>query len=147
MLCLEMKLVSRLRNLSGSSSSSQSNGPPSPGCLSPPAITTNHQQQQHLYVNDNIGNGKFLCKKPPRRGSGGTISPASDDRDCSDDESIPTIRIVRDRSRSVCMPVLTSSQLRHLHRRASHHVYVYISNSFIYSFLYEYNYYCFFIFL
>ncbi|XP_046817899.1 GTPase-activating Rap/Ran-GAP domain-like protein 3 isoform X5 [Vespa crabro] len=44
----------------------------------------------------------------------------------SDEESAPTSTELdamkrRNRSRSVCVPLLSSSQLRHLHRRASHH--------------------------
>ncbi|XP_014215307.1 GTPase-activating Rap/Ran-GAP domain-like protein 3 [Copidosoma floridanum] len=110
MLCLDMKLVSRLRGLSSSSSANNSNGSSgatSPGCLSPPAGV------QQLYAEKRRG---------VRRGSVGTANPGSYERDCSDDEGIPTINVVRDRSRSVYMPVLTSSQLRHLNRRASHHV-------------------------
>lgn len=47
----------------------------------------------------------------------------------SDEESAPTSAELdamkrRNRSRSVCVPLLSSSQLRHLHRRASHHAYV-----------------------
>ncbi|KAL7301678.1 hypothetical protein TKK_0005680 [Trichogramma kaykai] len=143
MLCLDMKLVSRLRNLSSTSSSSSSgtttNGSLSPGCLSPPPPTITMNSQHTLYAStDRLG------KKPPappvRRGSGGAVlhqpgnfSPVSscgaDDQqqhcggsDSEDSCGVPSIRVVRDRSRSVCMPVLTSSQLRHLHRRASHHV-------------------------
>ncbi|XP_046739648.1 GTPase-activating Rap/Ran-GAP domain-like protein 3 isoform X3 [Diprion similis] len=97
MLCLDMKLVSRLRGLSGSSSASDAT---------------------------------------PRRNRGGSVSSVVPSTDLESDEddrfssstdttfasASPPPRIVRDRSRSVCVPVLNSSQLRHLHRRASHNI-------------------------
>ncbi|KAL2727420.1 GTPase-activating Rap/Ran-GAP domain-like protein 3 isoform X5 [Vespula maculifrons] len=53
-----------------------------------------------------------------------TRNPTMDSK--SDEESAPTSAELdamkrRNRSRSVCVPLLSSSQLRHLHRRASHH--------------------------
>ncbi|XP_012254157.2 GTPase-activating Rap/Ran-GAP domain-like protein 3 isoform X2 [Athalia rosae] len=104
MLCLDMKLVSRLRGLSGSSSASSNSA--SDGAT-------------------------------PRRNRGGSISSVvlpSNDNESDDDDRFsnstdntfasasPPPRIARDRSRSVCVPVLNSSQLRHLHRRASHNI-------------------------
>lgn len=104
MLCLDMKLVSRLRGLSTNSSSGSNSN----------AASTNSNSTGH-FNNDK--------RRRSSRGSNSNASPTISDRD-SDDEGPCVPRIVRDRSRSVCMPVLTSSQMRHLHRRASHHVYV-----------------------
>lgn len=110
MLCLDMKLVSRLRGLSSNSTSSNSSTTPSISI--PPSFSAS---SYNLVVDKQ--------RRKSRRGSGGNISPNSD-HESDEDSNMPSIRIVRNRSRSVCMPVLTSSQLRHLHRRASHHVYV-----------------------
>ncbi|XP_051153923.1 GTPase-activating Rap/Ran-GAP domain-like protein 3 isoform X1 [Leptopilina boulardi] len=108
MLCLDMKLVSRLRGLSSNSTSSNSSTTPSISI--PPSFSAS---SYNLVVDKQ--------RRKSRRGSGGNISPNSD-HESDEDSNMPSIRIVRNRSRSVCMPVLTSSQLRHLHRRASHHV-------------------------
>ncbi|XP_015108623.1 GTPase-activating Rap/Ran-GAP domain-like protein 3 isoform X2 [Diachasma alloeum] len=103
MLCLDMKLVSRLRGLSTNSSAGGANSNAGTGTLS---ISSHSGEKQ---------------RRRSSRGSNSNASPSVSDRES--DEDIPSVpRIVRDRSRSVCMPVLTSSQMRHLHRRASHHV-------------------------
>lgn len=111
MLCLDMKLVSRLRGLSSNSTSSTTSTTPSISI--PPSFSAS---SYNLVVDKQ--------RRKSRRGSGGNISPSCSDHESDEDSNMPSIRIVRNRSRSVCMPVLTSSQLRHLHRRASHHVYV-----------------------
>ena len=124
-----MKLVSRLRGLSSNSSSSNGSGSAmgnvTSGSSSSVTSTLSHSihpnekhQRRNTLVINNAGVGKS------RRGSAGNPSPNGSDHE-SAEELTPEPRIVRDRSRSVCMPVLTSSQLRHLHRRASHHVYVF----------------------
>ncbi|CAG5095244.1 Similar to GARNL3: GTPase-activating Rap/Ran-GAP domain-like protein 3 (Gallus gallus) [Cotesia congregata] len=116
MLSLDMKLVTRLRGLSLTSNSSGSNNtsstPPSPA----PTILSS-QVQVGSTTSSSVSS---LNERRRSRESGNNVSPCTSDRES--DEEITSPRIVRDRSRSVCMPVLTSSQLRHLHRRASHHV-------------------------
>lgn len=117
-----MKLVTRLRGFSLSSSSNSST--PSGGGGGGGTGTNGSQSSSSTTALSTTSTQIFVGDKQRRRssrGSSGNISSPSSDRES--DEDIPSMqRIVRDRSRSVCMPVLTSSQLRHLHRRASHHV-------------------------
>ncbi|KAG7209557.1 hypothetical protein KM043_015635 [Ampulex compressa] len=110
MLCLDMKLVARIRGVSTSGSSS--NVPPT---LS--STTSTSSSSTASFVEK--------CKRKTRRESSGNGSSAT----ASDSEEETTKAgpaaqemIRRNRSRSVCMPVMSSSQLRQLHRRASHHV-------------------------
>ncbi|XP_034948149.1 GTPase-activating Rap/Ran-GAP domain-like protein 3 isoform X2 [Chelonus insularis] len=117
MLGLDMKLVTRLRGLSLSSSS---NTPTSAGGSNNSANITSTSSSASA-VNNSLLLPNDKHRRRSSRESGGNVSPPTSDRESDEEISAPP-RIVRDRSRSVCVPVLTSSQLRHLHRRASHHV-------------------------
>ncbi|XP_076245535.1 GTPase-activating Rap/Ran-GAP domain-like protein 3 isoform X2 [Calliopsis andreniformis] len=104
MLCLDIKLVSRLRGVALTSGSSASVTPSSSSTstLSTPAVAEK-------------------CKRGKgRRESTGGSTVESD----SEEETLPVGHemIRRNRSRSVCVSALPSVQLRSLHRRASHHV-------------------------
>ncbi|XP_014295743.1 GTPase-activating Rap/Ran-GAP domain-like protein 3 isoform X3 [Microplitis demolitor] len=120
MLSLDMKLVTRLRGLSLTSNSSGSNNtsstPPSPA----PTILSTQVQVTSTTTTSSSVSSLNERRRSRESGNGNNVSPTTSDHES--DEEITSPRIVRDRSRSVCMPVLTSSQLRHLHRRASHHV-------------------------
>lgn len=123
MLSLDMKLVTRLRGLSLTSNSSGSNNtsstPPSPA----PTILSTQVQVTSTTTTSSSVSSLNERRRSRESGNGNNVSPTTSDHES--DEEITSPRIVRDRSRSVCMPVLTSSQLRHLHRRASHHVQVF----------------------
>ncbi|XP_043510076.1 GTPase-activating Rap/Ran-GAP domain-like protein 3 isoform X4 [Frieseomelitta varia] len=94
MLCLDIKLVSRLRGVSLTSGSS-TNVPPVPRLSSTSTSSTTASGEK--------------CKR----------STESD----SDEETLPAAQMIhRNRSRSVCVSALSAVHSRHLHRRASHHV-------------------------
>ncbi|XP_076182297.1 GTPase-activating Rap/Ran-GAP domain-like protein 3 isoform X2 [Ptiloglossa arizonensis] len=106
MLCLDIKLVSRLRGVSLSGSSTSVS--PVPSTATSTSSTTGSAEK---------------CKrgKGRRESSGNGSSLTESD---SEEETLPVGQemIRRNRSRSVCVSALPSTQLRHLHRRASHHV-------------------------
>lgn len=109
MLCLDMKLVSRLRGLSSTNTASSG--------------TNSADTSVQLISSSSSSLSSINDKKrrTPNRNGHNNASSSISDRD-SDDDISPTPRILRDRSRSVCMPVLTASQMRHLHRRASQYM-------------------------
>lgn len=110
MLCLDIKLVSRLRGVSSSSAA---------GSTSP----------THSAASAAIGTEKSKCRKTRREnGDAPAVAVISDNEEESLRPPCASVQemIRRNRSRSVCVAaILPSSQhLRQLHRRASHHVYV-----------------------
>ncbi|XP_054016095.1 GTPase-activating Rap/Ran-GAP domain-like protein 3 isoform X1 [Hylaeus anthracinus] len=105
MLCLDMKLVSRLRGVSLTSGSSTSVSPLSSTSTSTSSTTT--------------GAEKWKRSKGRRESTGNSLTESDSDEEMA---SIGQDLIRRNRSRSVCVSALPSSQLKHLHRRASHHV-------------------------
>ena len=109
MLCLDIKLVSRLRGVSSTSGSS-TNVPPVPLSSTSTSSTTASGEK---------------CKRSRGRressaGNGNSVTESD-----SDEETLPAAQMIhRNRSRSVCVSALSAVHSRHLHRRASHHVYV-----------------------
>ncbi|CAL7949286.1 unnamed protein product [Xylocopa violacea] len=107
MLCLDMKLVSRLRGVSLTSGSSSTNVSLVPSSATSTSSTATSVEK---------------CKRGKGRGE------RSAGNGCSvmenDDNTLPVAHemIRRNRSRSVCVSTLSASQSKHLHRRASHHV-------------------------
>lgn len=114
--------MSRLRGLSGSSNNNNNSSNP-PSAVSPSSYSANSTPFLP-------GSDKHKRRTTPKI----TMENSSSNSDSEDDE-IPTIKIVRDRSKSVCMPVMSTAQLRQLHRRASHHVYVAIIVILVYCFI------------
>lgn len=104
MLCLDMKLVSRLR---GTASSGTNTSSTQPSTVLPSLNSTDKSKSRKA-----------------RRDSGEVpiITSDSEEELLRPGSSVQEM-IRRNRSRSVCVAILPSSQLRHLHRRASH-VYV-----------------------
>ncbi|XP_043259850.1 GTPase-activating Rap/Ran-GAP domain-like protein 3 isoform X1 [Colletes gigas] len=108
MLCLDIKLVSRLRGVSLTSGSSSTSVSPVPSTATSTSSTTGSTEK---------------CKRSKGRrestGNGNSLTESD-----SEEDTLPVGQemIQRNRSRSVCVSALPSSQLRHLHRRASHHV-------------------------
>ncbi|XP_014478192.1 PREDICTED: GTPase-activating Rap/Ran-GAP domain-like protein 3 isoform X1 [Dinoponera quadriceps] len=106
MLCLDIKLVARLRGVSSGSTSSSAS----------PALTTT-----------TAGSTTSTSKsRKARRESGenvGSTTTSDSEEELLRPNSSVQEMIRRNRSRSVCVAaILPSSQLRQLHRRASHHV-------------------------
>lgn len=110
MLCLDMKLVSRLRGVSLTSNSSTNVSP-----VSSLATSTS---------STGVGIEKCKRSKGRRKSTGGNGSSVTESD--SEEETLPAAHEMmrRNRSRSVCVSALSSAQSRFLHRRASHHVYV-----------------------
>lgn len=112
MLCLDMKLVSRLRGTASSS-------------------TTNTSSSTHPMTSSisSASSAERNKSRKPRRESGEVAVPITVTSDSEEELLRPGYSSVqemirRNRSRSVCVAaLLPSSQLRQLHRRASH-VYV-----------------------
>ncbi|XP_043510075.1 GTPase-activating Rap/Ran-GAP domain-like protein 3 isoform X3 [Frieseomelitta varia] len=108
MLCLDIKLVSRLRGVSLTSGSS-TNVPPVPRLSSTSTSSTTASGEK--------------CKRSKGRressaGNGNSVTESD-----SDEETLPAAQMIhRNRSRSVCVSALSAVHSRHLHRRASHHV-------------------------
>lgn len=113
MLCLDIKLVARLRGVtSGTTSSSAS-----------PALPTTGAASSSSSTSGTVEKSKF---RKARRESG-EIASSTTTSDSEEELLRPSVQemIRRNRSRSVCVAaILPSLQLRQLHRRASHHVYV-----------------------
>ncbi|XP_078039328.1 GTPase-activating Rap/Ran-GAP domain-like protein 3 isoform X1 [Augochlora pura] len=114
MLCLDIKLVSRLRGVSLSSGSSTSVSPvPSTATTASASASTSSSSTTASLEKRKRGKGR-------REASSATESDSEEEEE---EESVPPAHemIRRNRSRSVCVSALPSSQLKHLHRRASHH--------------------------
>ncbi|EFN74134.1 GTPase-activating Rap/Ran-GAP domain-like protein 3 [Camponotus floridanus] len=101
MLCLDMKLVSRLRGTASSG--------------------TNTSSTQPSTVLPSLSSTEKSKSRKARRDSGEVpiITSDSEEELLRPGSSVQEM-IRRNRSRSVCVAILPSSQLRHLHRRASH---------------------------
>lgn len=108
MLCLDIKLVSRLRGVSLTSGSSTN--------VSAVSLSVNSTSSTTV----GIEKKNFSSK----RSKGGRESSVTESD--SDEETLPASRTIqRNRSRSVCVPALSSAaRCAHLHRRSSHHAYV-----------------------
>jgi len=119
MLCLDIKLVSRLRGVSFSSNAGSSSTSPTHSAASaassPPATAASSAERSK---------GR-RTKRDHGDHAAATISDSEEEslRPCY--ASVQEM-IRRNRSRSVCVAAIlpTSQHLRQLHRRASHHVYV-----------------------
>jgi len=114
MLCLDIKLVSRLRGISsGTASSTASSTHPTAASASSSSTSANSAE-------------KSKSRKVKRENSevaSSTTTSDSEEELLRPSSSVQEM-IRRNRSRSVCVAaILPSSQLRQLHRRASH-VYV-----------------------
>ncbi|XP_033180663.1 GTPase-activating Rap/Ran-GAP domain-like protein 3 isoform X3 [Bombus impatiens] len=105
MLCLDIKLVSRLRGVSLTSGSSTN--------VSAVSLSVNSTSSTTV----GIEKKNFSSK----RSKGGRESSVTESD--SDEETLPASRTIqRNRSRSVCVPALSSAaRCAHLHRRSSHH--------------------------
>lgn len=111
MLCLDIKLVSRLRGVSASSTAS-SGHPATASASSSSASPSSAERSKSRRV----------------KRESGEITSSTTTSDSEEESSRPSSSVQemirRNRSRSVCVAaILPSSQLRQLHRRASH-VYV-----------------------
>ncbi|XP_070155825.1 GTPase-activating Rap/Ran-GAP domain-like protein 3 isoform X1 [Polyergus mexicanus] len=107
MLCLDMKLVSRLRGTAASATNTSPTRHPVSSAVSPSLSSTEKNKSRKA-----------------RRESGETVVPITTS-DSEEELLRPGSRVQemnrRSRSRSVCVTtILPSSQLRQLHRRASH---------------------------
>ncbi|XP_043581370.1 GTPase-activating Rap/Ran-GAP domain-like protein 3 isoform X2 [Bombus pyrosoma] len=111
MLCLDIKLVSRLRGVSLTSGSS-TNVPAVSLSVSSTSSTTVGIEKKNLSSKRSKG-GRESCA-----GNGNSVTESD-----SDEETLPVSRTIqRNRSRSVCVPALSSAaRCTHLHRRSSHH--------------------------
>ncbi|XP_076380937.1 GTPase-activating Rap/Ran-GAP domain-like protein 3 isoform X3 [Megalopta genalis] len=119
MLCLDMKLVSRLRGVSLSNGSSASTSATS---VSPvPSSTTSASVSASTSTSSTTTTASLEKRK---RGKGRRETGSATESDSEEEESVPAAHemIRRNRSRSVCVSALPSTQLGYLHRRASHHV-------------------------
>lgn len=115
MLCLDIKLVSRLRGVSLTSGSSTNVSAVSLS-VSSTSSTTVDIEKKNFSSKRNKG-GRESCA-----GNGNSVTESD-----SDEETLlPASRTIqRNRSRSVCVPALSSAaRCAHLHRRSSHHAYV-----------------------
>ncbi|XP_026673257.1 GTPase-activating Rap/Ran-GAP domain-like protein 3 [Ceratina calcarata] len=112
MLCLDMKLVSRLRGVSLTSGSSTNVS------ASVPSSSATSTSSTAAGV-DKCKRSKGKRESTSAPGNGSSVMESD-----SDDETlaVPHEAIRRNRSRSVCVSALSSVHARHLHRRASHHV-------------------------
>ncbi|XP_076663461.1 GTPase-activating Rap/Ran-GAP domain-like protein 3 isoform X2 [Andrena cerasifolii] len=104
MLCLDIKLVSRLRGVALASGSSAS--------VTPSSSATSTSSMNATMEKCKRGKGR-------RESAGGSATESDSEEETL---SVSQEMIRRNRSRSVCVSALPSTQLRHLHRRASHHV-------------------------
>jgi len=107
MLCMDIKFVSRLRGISSGAASSTHQATTASSSTASPAEKSKSRKA--------------------RRESGEDVSVVVSDSE--EDSLLPDLSdqemIRRNRSRSVCVAtILPSTQLRQLHRRASHYVYV-----------------------
>ncbi|XP_011703060.1 PREDICTED: GTPase-activating Rap/Ran-GAP domain-like protein 3 isoform X1 [Wasmannia auropunctata] len=115
MLCLDIKLVSRLRGVSfgTASSSTASSAHPATGASASSSSTSAGTAE------------KSKSRRVKRHESGEVASSACTTSDSEEESLRPSSTVQemirRNRSRSVCVAaILPSSQLRQLHRRASH---------------------------
>lgn len=117
MLCLDIKLVSRLRGVSsGTASSTASSAHPTTASASSSSTSASTAE-------------KSKSRKVKRES--GEVASSTTTSDSEEESSRPSSSVQemirRNRSRSVCVAaILPSSQVRQLHRRASH-VYVAIA--------------------
>ncbi|XP_076276251.1 GTPase-activating Rap/Ran-GAP domain-like protein 3 isoform X1 [Lasioglossum baleicum] len=103
MLCLDIKLVSRLRGVSLTSGSSTSVSPVPLSATSTSSTSASLEKR----------------KRSKRRKESGSMTESDSEEEAAPP---PPEMIRRNRSRSVCVSALPSTQLRYLQRRASHHV-------------------------
>ncbi|XP_033353858.1 GTPase-activating Rap/Ran-GAP domain-like protein 3 isoform X1 [Bombus vosnesenskii] len=111
MLCLDIKLVSRLRGVSLTSGSSTNVSAVSLSVSSTSSTTVGIEKKN--FSSKRSKGGRESCA-----GNGNSVTESD-----SDEETLPASRTIqRNRSRSVCVPALSSAaRCAHLHRRSSHH--------------------------
>ncbi|XP_076483213.1 uncharacterized protein LOC143304606 isoform X1 [Bombus vancouverensis nearcticus] len=111
MLCLDIKLVSRLRGVSLTSGSSTNVSAVSLSVSSTSSTTVGIEKKN--FSSKRSKGGRESCA-----GNGNSVTESD-----SDEETLPASRTIqRNRSRSVCVPTLSSAaRCAHLHRRSSHH--------------------------
>ncbi|XP_071865628.1 GTPase-activating Rap/Ran-GAP domain-like protein 3 isoform X2 [Bombus fervidus] len=111
MLCLDIKLVSRLRGVSSTSGSSTNVSAVSLSVSSSSSTTVGIEKKN--FSSKRSKGGRESCA-----GNGNSVTESD-----SDEETLPASRTIqRNRSRSVCVPALSSAaRCTHLHRRSSHH--------------------------
>lgn len=119
MLCLDIKLVSRLRGVSLTSGSSTNVSAVSLSVSSTSSTTVGIEKK-------NFSSKRNKGVRDSCAGNGNSVTESD-----SDEETLPASRTIqRNRSRSVCVPALSSAaRCTHLHRRSSHHAYVPLKHS------------------